>query len=178
LSQTGVMSDTSPPQTLRSHSTVPGLSLEEQVAALAQSPLFRSVELAQLRLLAFSAEDRVVEAGTVIAAPDGLDAPAYLVCGGTLRVGEQTVGAGAVINAAGAMSHAPLSCRIEAVTQSRLLLIAPDLVSRLIGEYPEMGRAMLRSLGQDLRGLARQMRLHADAAARAATDTAQPASST
>ena len=158
------------------------LPLEELVAALARSPLFAAVELPQLRLLAFSAEERRYEAGVRIAGPDVVDAPAFLISAGRVRFdpardARQEAGPGALINAAGAMSHAPLTYTITAHVDVRLLLITPQLVARLIGEYPEMGRAMLRSLGQDLRGLARQLRAETAAATSAAAGTALGAAS-
>ena len=58
--------------------------------------------------------------------------------------------------------------RLTAKTNTRLLVIDRPLVARLIGEYPTMGRAMMRSLGMDLRGLARGIRAQAREATREA----------
>lgn len=158
----------------RSNSTLPGLPLEELVTALARSALFRDVEPAQLRLLAFSAEERLVAAGEVIAEAGTYAAPAYLVSGGRVLVDGSVVGPGALIHAPGAMTSGVIPCRVEAKTQGRLLVINRPLVSRLIGEYPTMGRAMMRSLGQDLRILARGIRAQARPAQSATHSTSQP----
>ena len=72
MPQTMSMTDDTPKPRPASDSIYPALPLEELVSALARSSLFRDVEPAQLRLLAFSAEVKDVPAGTVLQdAPDG-----------------------------------------------------------------------------------------------------------
>lgn len=180
LPQLDAMSDETPPSTSngiaedapaqdasaqRAPDTIfPGLPLDELVAALARSALFRDVEPAQLRLLAFSAEVRDITAGETVCDAGALGAPAFLVSGGRLFLGEDVVGPGALINAHGAMADTVMPAVLSAKKNSRLLIIDRPLVARLIGEYPAMGRAMMRSLGMDLRGLARGIRAQTRAA--------------
>lgn len=161
-----VMTDDTPKPRPASDSIYPALPLEELVSALARSSLFRDVEPAQLRLLAFSAEVKEVPTGTVLQDADVRGAPAYLVSGGRLLVGDDVAGPGALVNAQGAMAETVLAVRLTAKTNTRLLVIDRPLVARLIGEYPTMGRAMMRSLGMDLRGLARGIRAQAREASR------------
>ena len=142
----------------------PSLPLDELVAALARSALFRDVEPAQLRLLAFSAVVREITEGEVVCAQGAHGAPAFLVSGGRLFLGDDVVGPGALINAQGAMADTVMPRALSAKKNSKLLIIDRPLVARLIGEYPTMGRAMMRSLGMDLRGLARGVRAQTRAA--------------
>jgi len=174
---THVMSDEPANPQPASDITLPALPLDELVGALSRSPLFRDVEAAQLRLLAFSAEVKTVSAGERIAAAGTSGAPAFLVSSGRITVGDETVGPGALLNVLGAMSTTVTQAVITAKTDARLLVIDHDLVSRLIVEYPEMGRAMMRSLGLDLRGLARGLRAQTRDALVAAQDAGMTAAS-
>lgn len=131
-----------------------GMALEDRVAALSRAPLFRDVELPQLRLLAFSAQEHDFENGRCVAREGAKDAPAYLVIQGTLDIAGQEVGAGVLINAPGALADVALRAAVTAKTDARLLVIDRALVARLITEYPAMGRAMMRAAGADLRQLA------------------------
>lgn len=152
----------------------PSLPLDELVAALGRSTLFRDVEPAQLRLLAFSADVRDVPAGTLVYEAGVHGAPAILVSGGRLLADDDVIGPGALINAQGAMAHTELPVTLKAKTNTRLLVIDRPLVARLISEYPTMGRAMMQSLGMDLRSFARGIRAQArDAVARASSASAR-----
>lgn len=142
---------------------MPAMPLEDLVAALAKAPLLRDVELPQLRLLAFSARERQVAAGRMIETAGTRDAPAYLVTHGDVMTSGHSAGPGTLINAPGALAGLPLSGDIVARTDACLLVVDRALVARLIREYPAMGRAMMRALGQDLRGLAQTVRAQAAA---------------
>lgn len=156
-------------------SIYPSLPLDELVAALGRSTLFRDVEPAQLRLLAFSAEVRDVPAGTLVYEAGMQGVPALLVSGGRLLADDDVLGPGALINMQGAMAYTELPVTLKAKTNTRLLVIDRPLVARLISEYPTMGRAMMQSLGMDLRSLARGIRAQArDAVAKATPATARP----
>jgi len=135
------------------------MPLERLVAALARAPLFRDVELPQLRLLAFSAGRRAVARGGVIAAAGATDTPAYLVTSGIVGAAGKEIAPGGLINAPGALAGIAVPAQIVAKTDVRLLVIDRALVARLIGEYPAMGRSMMRSLGFNLRGQARAIRM-------------------
>lgn len=136
----------------------PALALDDQVAALARSGLYRDVEPQQLRLLAFSAAERVAATGETVARAGDAAAPAFLVTAGALTQGQRRHGPGALVNGGGALSARPLAHDLVAAVPTRLLAIDRALVARLIREYPAMGRAMMRTLGADLRGLAASVR--------------------
>lgn len=151
----------------------PALSLDAQVAALSRAALFRDVEPQQLRLLAFSAAERVAATGEVIARAGTPGVPALLVTAGLVEAGggegaPLRAGPGTLLNghgalaggtlAGGALGGAALAHDLRAVVPSRLLVMDRTLIARLIREYPAMGRAMLRGLGGDLRLLAAALR--------------------
>ncbi len=147
------------------------IALEDMVTALGRAPLLRDVEAQQLRLLAFSGREGEAAPGGRIVTRGDRAAPAILVTAGEVETGGARHGPGALLNAASAIARHPAAQEIRAATAVRYLAIDHALVSRLIREYPAMGRAMMRALGQELRGIARTVRTE-EAAARFRADNA------
>lgn len=163
-----VMTDTPPSPA----SVPPAMPLDEQVAALARSALFRDVEPQQLRLLAFSATERRAATAAPVARAGDAGAPAFLVTAGAVETDGRRHGPGVLLNGEAALAGRAPAHDITAAVPSRLLVIDRALIARLIQEYPAMGSAMLRTRGRGLRGLAGAIR---DAARPAAAPAPAPA---
>ena len=136
----------------------PAIALEAQVAALARTRLFAGVGPQPLRLMAFSAPERLARRGATVARAGDPAAPAFLVIGGALAVGARRFAAGSLVNGEGALAGRAPRHDIVAAVPARLAVIERALVARLVREYPAMGRAMMRALGTDLRALAAALR--------------------
>jgi CRP-like cAMP-binding protein len=135
------------------------MTLESEVQSLRQVPMFRDIDPARLKLLAFTSE-RVRYAGgqRFFSQGDASDA-AYLILdgsahvlldtpGGEIKVAE--LGGNALVGEMGILSEAPRSATIMAAEQTTALRIDKRVFLELLAQFPQIALAVMRELAERL----------------------------
>lgn len=135
------------------------MTLEAEVQSLRQVPMFRDMDPARLKLLAFTSE-RVQFAGgqRFFSQGDPSDA-AYVILDGRANVllntpnGEIQVaelGGNALVGEMGILSDTPRSASIMAAEPTTALRIDKRVFLELLAQFPQMSLAVMRELAQRL----------------------------
>jgi CRP-like cAMP-binding protein len=135
------------------------MTLETEVQSLRQVPMFRDVDPARLKLLAFTSE-RVQFAGgqRFFSQGDPSDA-AYVILdgranvllntpGGDIQVAE--LGSNALVGEMGILSDTPRSATILAAEPTTALRIDKRVFLELLAQFPQMSLAIMRELAKRL----------------------------
>ncbi|NBJ11441.1 Crp/Fnr family transcriptional regulator [Microvirga arsenatis] len=135
------------------------MTLETEVQSLRQVPMFRDVDPARLKLLAFTSE-RVQFAGgqRFFSQGDPSDA-AYVILegrasvllhtpGGDIQVAE--LGSNALVGEMGILSDTPRSATIMAAEPTTALRIDKRVFLELLAQFPQMSLAIMRELAKRL----------------------------
>jgi CRP-like cAMP-binding protein len=135
------------------------MTLETEVQSLRQVPMFRDVDPARLKLLAFTSE-RVQFAGgqRFFSQGDPSDA-AYVILdgranvllntpGGEIQVAE--LGSNALVGEMGILSDTPRSATIMAAEPTTALRIDKRVFLELLAQVPQMSLAIMRELAKRL----------------------------
>ncbi|MBZ6076314.1 Crp/Fnr family transcriptional regulator [Microvirga puerhi] len=135
------------------------MTLEAEVQSLRQVPMFRDIDPARLKLLAFTSE-RVQFAGgqRFFSQGDAADA-AYVILDGRAQVlldtphGEIRVaelGENALVGEMGILSDTPRSATIMAAIPTTALRIDKRVFLELLAQFPQMALAVMRELAKRL----------------------------
>jgi len=135
------------------------MTLEAEVQSLRQVPMFRDIDPARLKLLAFTSERVQFSTGQrFFVQGDAADA-AYVILDGRAQVllgtphGEFKVadlGANALVGEMGILSETPRSATIEAVEPTTALRIDKRVFLELLAQFPQMSLAVMRELAKRL----------------------------
>ena len=147
------------------------MTLETEVQSLRQVPMFRDIDPARLKLLAFTSERvNFAEGQKFFQQGDAADA-AYVVLqgkadvtidspGGDIKVAE--LGQNAIVGEMGILSDSPRSATIVAAAPTTALRIDKRVFLELLTQFPQMSIAVMRELASRLEKmntqLARQLR--------------------
>jgi CRP-like cAMP-binding protein len=117
--------------------------------------MFRDLDAAKLKLLAFAAERMAVEKGdTVYRAGDPSDAVYVLLSGQVDVIHDQVrltrLSCGAVFGELGVLCARPRANTIEAASEICLLRIEKNVFFELLQQMPQMAVALSRELGRRL----------------------------
>ena len=146
------------------------MALDDDIRIFTQIPLFRLLEPEAVRLLAFSAETKLLRAGDVLArAPAGIDG-GHLLIRGSLAIFDnadqignpiQVVRAPTLIGELSLIAETEFVGSIVAREPSTTLRISRAVFHRVLTEYPQSAQAIraalmerLQTLSQDLAPLA------------------------
>ena len=135
------------------------MTLETEVQALRQVPMFRGIDPARLKLLAFTSE-RVHFASQqrFFAQGDVADA-AYLILegeavvlleGGPEPIRLAVLGTNALVGEMGILADQPRSATISAETPTTALRIDRRVFLELLGQFPQIAIAVMRELAHRL----------------------------
>lgn len=133
--------------------------INEEVALLRKTPLFENVELAKLKLLAFTSERLIFQPGQVVFKQGELGDAAYLILNGEARVtvegprGElelARVRKQEIVGEIAILCDAPRIATIIAETELNTLRISKDLFLSLIEEFPKVAIQVIRELARRL----------------------------
>jgi hypothetical protein len=127
----------------------------ETVLFLKDVALFEALSNAQLGEVARLGEEVELAAGAVLFRQDELTDTLYLVREGKLKVvldGNEIahLGAGECIGEVGVLAESPRSATVSAITPCRLLRFDALGFLALLDSYPEIGRALMKTLAQRL----------------------------
>jgi CRP-like cAMP-binding protein len=135
------------------------MTLEAEVQSLRQVPMFRDIDPARLKLLAFTSERVQFSAGQRFFSQGDASDAAYVILDGRAQVrlntpsGEITVaelGGNALVGEMGILSDTPRSATIMAAEPTTALRIDKRVFLELLAQFPQMSLAVLRELAQRL----------------------------
>ncbi len=135
------------------------MTLETEVQSLRQVPMFRDIDPARLKLLAFTSERvQFAEGQRFFVQGDAADA-AYVILDGTAEVllntpnGEIKVaelGRNALVGEMGILGDNPRSATIMAAQPTTALRIDKRVFLELLAQFPQMALAVMRELANRL----------------------------
>jgi CRP-like cAMP-binding protein len=131
------------------------MTLETEVQSLRQVPMFRDIDPARLKLLAFTSERvHFAEGQKFFSQGDAADA-AYVILQGKADVALDTstgeikvaeLGQNALVGEMGILSDAPRSATIAAVDATTALRIDKRVLLELLLQFPQMSIAVMREI--------------------------------
>jgi CRP-like cAMP-binding protein len=135
------------------------MTLETEVQSLRQVPMFRDIDPARLKLLAFTSERvNFAEGQKFFQQGDAADA-AYVIlqgkadvaidsAGGEIKVAE--LGQNAIVGEMGILSDSPRSATIIAAAPTTALRIDKRVFLELLTQFPQMSIAVMREIATRL----------------------------
>ena len=142
------------------------MALDDDIRLFEQVPVFRLLEPDALRLLAFSAETKLLRAGDVLcAAPARLEG-GYLVLKGSLAIFDTRDALGEpskVVYSPGLVGELAMIAETEAAGSiisrepTTLLRISRAVFHRILSEYPRSADAVRRMVSERLSSLSSQL---------------------
>jgi CRP-like cAMP-binding protein len=135
------------------------MGLEDDIAKLAQIPTFAPLDQDAVRLLAFSAEPKVLRAGDVLFRRGEPSNGGFVVLTGSIALDASDTGTGtarivrapSLIGEAALLTQTTRPATAIAREPASLLRISRQLFHRVLGEYPRSAEVLQRSLGERLR---------------------------
>ena len=115
--------------------------------------MFRDLDPAKLKLLAFAAERIALEKGEIVYRAGDLSDAVYVLLSGQVDVIHEEVrlarlSCGAVFGEIGVLCGRPRARTLQAVSEASLLRIDKNLFLELLQEMPQMAVALSRELGR------------------------------
>lgn len=142
------------------------MALDDDIRLFTQMPIFRLLEPDALRLLAFSAETKLLRAGDVVfAAPAQLEG-GYLVVKGSLAIfsNRDALGEPAkIVTSPGLVGELAMIAQTEATGSiiarepTTLLRVPRGVFHRVLSEYPRSAEAVRRMVSERLSSLSREL---------------------
>ena len=132
------------------------MTIETEVQSLRQVSMFRDIDPAKLKLLAFTSERLSYEKGDVLFRQHEVSDSTYVVVEGKVEVWLEAaqkdrirlaeLGAGAMVGEMGVLCDQPRSATIEASSHVVALKISRDVFFDLLRQFPQMSVAVMRDL--------------------------------
>jgi CRP-like cAMP-binding protein len=142
------------------------MALDDDIRIFTQIPLFRLLEPDALRLLAFSAETKLLRAGDVLLrSPQALDG-GHLLTKGALAIfdnpdqigaASQIIRAPALVGELSLIASTSFAGSIVAREPSTTLRISRAIFHRVLNEYPRSAVAIREALVERLKSISQQL---------------------
>jgi CRP-like cAMP-binding protein len=135
------------------------MSLQQEVEMLRKIPMFANIEPAKLKLLAFTSERLSYADGEVLFRQGDPGDAAFLIIAGEADVTIETekgplavatLGDHDFVGEIAILCDVPRTATVTARSDLEALRIEKDLFFRLIGEFPEIAKEVMRELAQRL----------------------------
>jgi CRP/FNR family cyclic AMP-dependent transcriptional regulator len=131
------------------------VTLRAECQTLQEVPMFRNIEPAKLKLLAFAAERVHCERGEIVFAKGDAADAVYILVDGEVDVFHDSVRlerlrCGSIIGELGVLCCRPRTHTVEAATECCLLKIERNVFFDLLEQIPQLAVALSRELGQRL----------------------------
>ena len=135
------------------------MDINTEVRVLQMVPMFKDVELARLKLLAFASERLSFGQGELLFERGDPSDSAFVILNGTAEVRLATptgplvvakIGQNAIVGEMGVIRDAPRSATVAAATDLVALRISREVFIGMIREFPSMSLAMMRDLAERL----------------------------
>lgn len=133
------------------------MALDENIRALARTPVLADIGRDALRLLAFSVEEIDLRAGDVLFERGEAADCAYSIVRGRISLDSgnddtRTVGRGALIGELALIVPTERPCDAVAVEATKLLSVPRPVFRKMLEEFPAIARDMKMRLAGKLRG--------------------------
>ena len=135
------------------------MSIQEEVALLQNLPLFKNIETAQLKLLAFTSERLAFKAGEDLCVQGEEGDSAFLIINGdadVYLVTEKdeilvaTLHQNDIVGEIAILCDVPRTATVRAKTDVETLCISKELFLSMLQQFPAMAIQMMRELAQRL----------------------------
>lgn len=156
------------------------MSLNEEMEVLRRVPLFARIEPSKLKLIAFTSERTVFDAGEVLFSQGDMGDAAYIVLEGDAEVlvdsprGQLRVaglGRNDIVGEIAILIDIPRTATVRACSRLVTLRITKELFFRLVTEFPQIAVEIMRELAVRLEKTTGDLR---DAVTRTPPEPAQP----
>lgn len=134
------------------------MALQDNVRNLALNPTLRDLEPDALRVIAFSAETRILRAGNVLFRRGEASDSGYVVLSGAIALqaegGEETVvRAPTLIGESALITDTTRAATATATEPSSVLKVSRALFHRVLDEFPDSAARLFQTLHERLHGL-------------------------
>lgn len=135
------------------------MDINNEVRVLQMVPMFKDVEPARLKLLAFASERLTFGAQEVLFHKGDASDSAYVLLKGAAEVRLETpngpivvakIGQNAIVGEMGVLRDSARSATVAAATELVALRISREVFIGMIREFPSMALAMMRDLAERL----------------------------
>ena len=136
------------------------MALTDDIAVLSKAPLFNLMEPDALRLLAFAAEQKRLDAGEILFEKGDPSDGGYVVVTGELTLQQRPdaaayrAGRGALVGQSALFCQQVRPATATAREPSTVMRISPTLMRRVLEEFPNAAQAMHGVLSSELGHLA------------------------
>ncbi|SDR61391.1 Cyclic nucleotide-binding domain-containing protein [Rhizobiales bacterium GAS191] len=138
------------------------MTIETEVQSLRQVSMFREIDPAKLKLLAFTSDRLSYDKGDVLFRQHEISDSTYVIVEGKVEVwlegldaGRERIkvaelGAGAIVGEMGVLCDQPRSATIEAACHVVALKIGREVFFDMLRQFPQMSVAVMRDLARRL----------------------------
>jgi CRP-like cAMP-binding protein len=141
------------------------MTLNDDIAFLAQQPLLSLMERDALRLVAFAAENRILRAGDVLFRRDDVSDGAFLVVTGAIALvkqddgqpADEVVGPGALLGELALFAAVKRPVTAIAREPTQVMKLSRSVMRRVLGESPQSAQAIAAAIGERLQGFVSEL---------------------
>lgn len=141
------------------------MTLNDDIAFLAQQPLLSLMERDALRLVAFAAENRILRAGDVLFRRDDMSDGAFLVVTGAIALmkqddgqpADEVVGPGALLGELALFAAVKRPVTAIAREPTQVMKLSRSVMRRVLGESPQSAQAIAAAIGERLQGFVSEL---------------------
>jgi len=135
------------------------MTIETEVQSLRQVSMFREIDPARLKLLAFTSDRLSYEKGDVLFRQHEVSDSTYVIVEGKVdvwisaardRIKVAELGAGEIVGEMGVLCDKPRSATIEAASHVVALKIGREVFFDMLSQFPQMSVAVMRDLARRL----------------------------
>jgi len=133
------------------------MTIETEVQSLRQVPMFRDIDPARLKLLAFTSDRLSYDEGDVLFRQNEVSDSIYVIVEGKVDVwasaGRDRIwlaehGPGKIVGEMGVLCDQPRSATVEATSHVVALKIGREVFFDMLGQFPQMSVAVMRELAR------------------------------
>jgi CRP/FNR family transcriptional regulator, cyclic AMP receptor protein len=138
------------------------MTIETEVQSLRQVSMFRDIDPARLKLLAFTSDRLSYETGDILFRQNEISDSTYVIVEGKVevwlederaqrpRIKVAELGSGAMVGEMGVLCDQPRSATIEAASHVVALKIGREVFFDMLRQFPQMSVAVMRDLARRL----------------------------
>ncbi|MFI5014625.1 MAG: cyclic nucleotide-binding domain-containing protein [Hyphomicrobiales bacterium] len=133
------------------------MTIESEVQSLRQVPMFREIDPAKLKLLAFTSDRLSYDKGDVLFRQHEISDSTYVIVEGKVevwleatrdRIKVAELGEGNIVGEIGVLCDQPRSATIEAASHVVALKIGREVFFDMLRQFPQMSVAVMRELAR------------------------------
>ena len=132
------------------------MTIETEVQSLRQVSMFREIDPAKLKLLAFTSERAVFQAEEILFHQGDAADSAYIIVAGEVAIDVESPGGGStrvaklgkdqIVGEIGILADVPRTATVTATSPTTTLKISKELFFRMVSDFPTMAVEVMRVL--------------------------------